>query len=206
MLVVFINFAGYLLGIPLAFAWMAVLYWAVAGSCVEQLDALRRTSPKNDDIRAAMAGGILLITGSALSFLAVPSDGFGWSSIIDLIVLAVVAVFDIIGGAILANIRAHVLSTQIFVLLAIFAVAILFGSKSLMYTTVALSTLLFATLLSPTFGGGVPKKTRAAHVLAWIGVTISMVWGVISIAVLREEKDKFEEEDGSSSSKGSNNA
>jgi len=189
VLIPIFNLVAYIFGLPLIFAWTAVLFWVVGPQCVLTLDGVRRTSPKNNDLRAVMAGGIIEIIAAAASFFGVPSDGFNYSSIIDLIALGVVAVFDIVGGAILANINQHIFSTQVFICLCLFAIAIVFGSRGLMYATLAVNTILFATLLNGAFGGD--SKSKAAFSISWIGVTITTIYAIICIAIFRLEPDKF---------------
>jgi hypothetical protein len=205
LLIAILNLVGYILGYPLVFAWSAVIFWVCAPSLMEQADSLRRVQNKNDDQRAALAGIIILIIGSATSFFGVPSEGLNWNSIIDIFVLCIVAVCDIIGGAILANVNNHVQSAQVFIILCIFAIAIIFGSKSLMYAAMILATILWATLLPNAFNSNQAKKVTAGIVIAWIGQLITFCYGFFVIAVGRKEEDKFEENDGSSN-KGSNNA
>jgi len=189
VLIPILNLLAYFFGMPLIFAWMAVLFWVVGPQCVQTLDAARRTSPKNDDIRAVLGGGIVEIIAAAVSFFGVPSDGFHYTSIIDLIALAVIAVFDIIGGAILANLNQHIFATQVFICLCIFAVAICFGSRGLMYAALATNTILFATLLNGAFIND--KKSRAAYSLSWIGVTLTTIYAVICVSIFRLEPDRF---------------
>lgn len=193
VLLTILNFVAYLLGLPLTYALTATVFFAAAPSLMAFADGLRRT-PKNDDVRAAFAGTIILLIGSAISFLGVQSEGLHWSTIIDLIVLIVAAVLDIIGGAILANIGSTALSAQVYLILIIFAVAVVFGSKSLMYATMILSTLLWVALLPGAFGQS--GKIAAAYVISWLGMFVSMIWSFTVIAVNRAEKDSFVDEEG----------
>jgi len=189
-LMAFINLAGFVWALPLAYALMAVLFFVTAPLLIDSSDQLRRLPNRNDDQRAAMAGMIILLFGAALSFCCIPTR-FNWYSWVDVFMVGVVAVFCIIGGVILANIVQRIYAAQVFIVLFIFYHAVLHGYRSLMYVSLVLSAILFVTLLPFAFPTGQAKKVRVGFVIAWIGQLLTMLWAFICLAILRKEEDLF---------------
>jgi lysylphosphatidylglycerol synthetase-like protein (DUF2156 family) len=207
VIIAIFNFLGFLLGFPLVFAFTAACFWAAAPPLMDFANQLRialNNGARNNTNRAGLAGLILLFIGSILSFFCVPSERARLGLVLDIIVLCVVAVFDIIGGAILANLNLTSASAQVFIVLGIFAVAIIFGSKSLLYVSLVLSTILFTILLPGAFGGS--DKSKAAYVIAWLGMLFTFVWCVIVIQIIRGENDQFDDTAEHDSNKKAKNA
>lgn len=190
-----LNLVGFLCGLPILFAFTSVLFFACAPPLMATADGLRRAPTKNDDIRAGLAGIIILLIGVGITFAGVPSEG-RYSTIIEVFIVIAAAVFDIIGAGLLGNIGQITVAAQLLIILCIFAVATVFASKSLMYVTMVLSTLLFCSLLPNSFVGNANKKQTGGTVIAWIGMVISMVWSIIMIAIIRGEEDCFDGESG----------
>jgi len=184
------NFVGFFVGLPLVFSVTATIFFAAAPGLMQTAQVLHN-APSTNDVRAALAGIIILLIGSGISFAGVPTEGIYLSSIVDVIVVVFAAVCDIIGAGILGNIGAVTLAAQVLIILVLFAVAVFFGSKSLMYATMILSTLLWVNLLPNSFGNS--GKFSAAYIISWIGMTVSMFWSFVVIAVNRAEKDAFED-------------
>lgn len=199
LIIALFNFIGFLFGWPLIFAFSAACFWAAAPPLMDYANQLRiaiHNGQKSNANRAGLAGLTILFVGSALSFFCVPSERARLGLVLDIIVLCIVAVFDIIGGAILANLNISSTSAQVYIVLGIFAVAVIFGSKSMLYVSLVLSTILFTGLLPGAFGSS--SKAKAAYVIAWIGMLITFVWCIYVIQIVRGETDQFEDNDNSS--------
>lgn len=204
-----LNLIGYLLNWPSMFALTATIYYVAFSVMLAQGEAYRRTSPKNNSIRAAYAGIIIELIGAALSFFAVPFGGLAWGSILDVIMLIVVAVFDIIGAAIFANMNNTGTAAGIFVILAIFALGILFGARGLLYASCVLATVSFMTILPGAFNvdksNSAGRKQVAACVMTFIGMMLNAFWVVVTLHVFREDNDMLDGGDESTTTNTANN-
>lgn len=192
-----LNLVGYLLNMPAMFALTAAIYYVAFPILLASCEGIRAIphSQRSNEARADYGGSVVLLIGAALSFFGAPFGGLSWGSIIDIVMLVVVAVFDIIGAAIFANLGGpgSQFAAQIFVILAIFALGILFGSRGLLYAACVLATTFFMFIL-PNAGFGTnnnstTRKATAAATMSFIGMVITAFWVVISLHVFREDSD-----------------
>lgn len=216
-----LNLVGYICNIPAIFTWTAALFWTVAPtlfafadsqrSTISDLTPFNSTGSQRSELRADMAGLVFLFFGSIGSFFCAPMQAVEFNLGMDVIVLIVVAVFEIIGGALIGNcgwIAQHyglgtasgyiTDASALFIVLSFFGYAILMQSKALINASLILSAIMWCKFLPmayvptanasfpPVFGApevatGSPKES-AGYVLAWIGLTITSLFCVFLLA------------------------
>jgi len=192
VIVALLNLVGYLMLWPLMFAISAALFWAAAPYLMDYSNSVRigLSVFANRTLRASLAGLIILFIGSAVSFFGVPTRHPKRSRVLDYIMLAVIAVFLIIGGALLADLGLVVNSAQVFIVLFFFIIAIIFGAKSLLYAALILGGILFTVLLPGAFPGAT-HKSRAAFILSWLGMLFMCGYIFHIIQIRYGEDDRF---------------
>jgi len=195
-----VNLVAYIFNASVAFAFTATIFFIGFSGLLANAELFRRAGLGNQsrDGKAVYAGTIVLLIGVTLSFAGLPFGAFGWATIIDLVVLGVVAIHDIIGGALFANINDANTSAQIFIVLAIFAIAILFASRTMMYTTLVLATIILMTVLPRGFGprgNSTRRKEVAGAAITFAGMLVKSLWIIISVHFFRHDVDRFDSEE-----------
>lgn len=191
-LIAIVNLLGYLLAWPLMFCWSSAVFWVVCPTLYAFANSVRPFTPATaTDHRAALAGLVLLFIGSAASFGCAPTEGANLHIGVDIVVLSVVAVLYFVGGVIIGNVGAVNDCSALFIILFIFAYALIIGSKSLIYSTLILSTIMWCNFLPFSFPGFTSKQ-RAGYGIAWIGLTITVLYCIFIISIKRREDDMFD--------------
>lgn len=220
-LVAVLNFIGYVWNMPAIFTWTAAMFWAVAPALFgganndRLLLASWIPSPFTDTahswVQTEEAGYVILFFGSIVSFGCAPMQAPAFALGLDIILLIAVAVFDIIGGALIGNLGAEsakylggagvyvIYSSEVFIVLVFFAYAILMQSKALVNASLILSAIMWCTFLpiayQPTAQAtwspsstGTPAtaddsdKQTAGFTLAWIGLTLTVLFSVFLLS------------------------